>query len=613
MVDCAGSQHALVREDLAGDDVPPEASESRGSAMRTAGVSAAALATAACGSEGSGGVFGIGGGSSTDGTSPLLEAEATKAQAARFVLRASLSATENDISTVENHGYEFWLDRQMDAKGAQSAKEFFEAKNFNRIDRDELYFRTWPADAMIWSQLFSGSNGVRKRIALALSEFFVVSSNGVENLIWRSQGMGAYWDALNFHAFGNYRELLEAITLMPVMGTFLNTLGNRKADAATGRVPDENFGREVMQLFSIGLYQLDLDGTVKRDGAGNPIETYTNEDVTGISKVFTGYDLDFSHTRMHPNPNGASWEIPEWDVAMRPMTADPAKWRWSRGEDYHAPEEKRFLGTVIPPNTGAKASMRMAINTLANHPNVAPFFCKQMIQRLVTSNPSPAYVSRVAQVFEADAKGKRGNLRAVFKAILLDDEALSQTSHSDPRFGKLREPMLRYVQWGRTFDLRSQSGMWEIGTTDHPVWSLSQSPLRPPSVFNFFRPGYAATNSQAAANDMVAPEFQLVNETTVAGYVNFMSQVIRGRGWHSRDVQPRYRQELAIAHDSVKLLDRLDLLLTGGQLTGASRDAILPALDSLTVTQTSSEDDKLKRIHIAVLLVMSTYDYLIQR
>ena len=612
MVDGAVSQRALVRDNIVADDVSFEPSESRGAGMRTAGVSAAALATAACGSEGSGGVFGIGG-SGTDGTSPLLEAEATKAQAARFVLRASLSATENDIATVENHGYEFWLDRQMDAKNAQSAKEFFEAKNFNRLDRDELYFRSWPADAMIWSQLFSGGSGVRKRIALALSEFFVVSTNGVENLIWRSQGMGAYWDALNFHAFGNYRELLEAITLMPVMGTFLNTLGNRKADAATGRVPDENFGREVMQLFSIGLYQLNLDGTVKRDGAGNPIETYTNEDVTGISKVFTGYDLDFSQTRMHPNPNGASWEIPEWDVAMRPMTADPAKWRWSRGEDYHAPEEKRFLGTVIPSNTGAKASMRMAINTLAEHPNVAPFFCKQMIQRLVTSNPSPAYVRRVAQVFEADAKGKRGNLRAVFKAILLDEEALSDTSYADPRFGKLREPMLRYVQWGRTFDLRSESGKWDIGTTDHPVWSLGQSPLRSPSVFNFFRPGYAATNSQTAANDMVAPEFQLVNETTVAAYVNFMSQVIRGRGWHSRDVQPRYRQELAIAHDSVKLLDRLDLLLTGGQLTGASRDAILPALDSLTVTQSSSEEDKLKRIHIAVLLVMSSYDYLIQR
>lgn len=612
MVDGAGSQRALVCEDIVADDGFPEASGTRGSTMRTAGVSAAALATAACGSEGSGGVFGIGGGN-TDGTSPLLETDISKAQAARFVLRASLSATENDISTVENHGYEFWLDRQMDAKNAQSAKEFFEAKNLNRIDNDELYFRTWPADAMIWSQLFSGGSGVRKRIALALSEFFVVSTKGVDNLIWRSQGMGAYWDALNVHAFGNYRELLEAITLMPVMGTFLNTLGNRKADAATGRVPDENFGREVMQLFSIGLYELDLDGTVKRDGAGNPIETYTNEDVTGISKVFTGYDLDFSQTRMHPNPNGSSWEIPECDVAMLPMTADSNKWRYSRGNDYHAPEEKRFLGTVIPPNTDARASMRLAMNTLWRHPNVAPFFSKQMIQRLVTSNPSPAYVQRVAQVFEADTNGKRGNLRAVFKAILLDDEALSQTSHTDPRFGKLREPMLRYVQWGRTFDLRSQSGMWEIGGTDHPVWALSQSPLRSPSVFNFFRPGYATTNSQAAANNMVAPEFQLVNETTVAAYVNFMSQVIRGRGWHSRDVQPRYRDELAIAHDSAKLLERLDLLLTGGQLTGATRDAILPALDSLTVTRDSSEEDKLERIHIAVLLVMASYDYLIQR
>ena len=335
MVDGAGSQRACIRgyrRTTCSKRAKPRI------ANATAGVAAAALATAACGSEGAGRVFGVGG-SSTDSMSPLIATGTTKSQAARFVLRASLSATEHDVSTVQNNGYEFWLDRQMNAKNARSAKEFFEEKNFNRIDNDELYFRSWPADAMIWSQLMAGGSGVRIRIALALSEFFVVSTNGVENLIWRSQGMGAYWDALNFYAFGNYRELLQAITLMPVMGTFLNTLGNRKADPETGRVPDENFGREVMQLFSIGLYELNLDGTVKRDGAGNPIETYTNEDVTGIAKVFTGYDLDFSRPNA-PESEGSQWEIPE-RRSHAPMTAI-RQMALPRGEIITRPKKSGF-------------------------------------------------------------------------------------------------------------------------------------------------------------------------------------------------------------------------------------------------------------------------------
>ena len=614
MVDCAGSQRALVCEDIVADDESFEPGESRGSAMRTAGVSAAALATAACGGGGSGGSGSPTGGGGGGGTpAPTVIKPETDAEAARFLLRSALSASATAIADIRERGYEPWLDREIARAPAATAESFFAQQNFNRIDSERLFFSTSSARAMIWKELLSGGDPVRKRIALALSEFFVVSLDGVENLIWRSQAMGSYWDTLMEHAFGSYRKLLEAMTLTPAMGAFLNTLGNRKADASTGRVPDENYGREVMQLFSIGLYELNIDGSTKLDGAGNPVETYDNDDVAEIAKVFTGYDLDFSQTTMHPNPSGASWEIPEPDVATRPMTADPSKWRRPQAEGYHSAEAKSFLGTTIPAGTGASETLKQALDTLANHPNVGPFFGKQMIQRLVTSNPSPAYVERVASVFNDDGSGKRGNLAAVFKAVLLDEEALSDAGLSNAGFGKLREPMLRYIQWARTAAVESDSGDWDIGDLGNPTSALGQSPLNSPSVFNFFRPGYTATNSQAAANNMVAPEFQLVNETTVAGYINFMYQAVRGEGYRSRDVKPRYTAELGIAHDSSALLDRLDLLLTANQLTSATRQAILDALNSLTVTQTSPDADKLQRIHIAVLLVLASYDYLIQR
>lgn len=583
---------------------------------RTAALGALATGLSACGGGGADGSSASGETSASSFFSSAPRAVAkpeTDAQAARFALHASLSVSPQDIESLKDIGYEPWLTRQMDAANALSAADFFESRGFNRIDANHYYSRTQPADAMIWNQLMAGGSGVRKRVALALSEFFVVSLNAVDSLIWRAQGMGAYWDMLNARAFGNFRDVLEDVSLAPVMGVYLNTRGNRKADARTGRVPDENFGREIMQLFSIGLHELNIDGTDRLDGSGQPIETYDNDDVTGIAKVFTGYDLDFSATTMHPHPTGGTWEIPGPDVAIRPMTADASAWRYPRSESFHSPEEKRFLGTTIPAGTGPAESLAITLDTLFNHPNVGPFFGKQMIQRLVTSNPSPAYVTRVAQAFNDDGTGTRGNLRAVFKAILLDEEALSDSGLTDPRFGKLREPMLRYIQWARTVGVQSASGKWDIGTTDSSAYGLSQSPLRSPSVFNYFRPAYFSNGSQAAANAMVAPEFQLVNETTVAAYLNFMQQVIRGKGARSNDVKPLYAAEIAIAHDRPALLDRLDLLLTGNQLMAATRSEILGVLNGITVTEASPEQNKLDMIYIAVMLVMASYDYLIQR
>ncbi|MEP3420668.1 MAG: DUF1800 family protein [Erythrobacter sp.] len=574
-------------------------------------VSALALATAACGggggsSSGSGGPI-VGGGTPT----PTVLTPQTDTQAARFALHAGLSVTSSDILELRSEGYETWLDREIAQPVELTAERFLSETGFEQINDDQWFFRSDPADYMIWNQLLTGGNSVRKRAAIALSEFFVVSVNNIT--LWPSSSIGSYWDALIQQAFGNFRDVLEAITLDASMGVFLNTLGNEKANPATGRVPDENFGREVMQLFSIGLFELNTDGSVRTDAAGTPIETYTNEDVTGIAKVFTGYNYNFTgDIQFSAPPSNPDANVPEARLIRTPMTADPAL-RPPFGRDTHSEEEKSFLGISIPAGTSAEESLKIALDTLFNHPNVGPFFGKQMIQRLVTSNPSRAYVQRVAEVFNNNGLGVRGDLRAVFKAILLDQEALLDASLSDPTFGKLREPMLRFAQWGRTFGAASASGFWLMQNLSEPSNRLGQSPLRSPSVFNFFRPGYTPANSQAAANDLLAPEFQLVNETTAASYINFMERTIDGRGGWMFDVKAAYEDEVAIAHTPSALLDRLDLLLTGNQLSAFSRDTILEALNASTVSQAASEAAKLAQVHRAVLLVMASNDYLVQK
>ena len=574
---------------------------------------AAGLVTAACGG-GDGGSSSGGGAAPPVGGSPppptVLKPQ-TDAQAARFILQASIAASDGSIAAVRDQGYAPWLDAQMNLGNDQSAREFFAAQGYDAVDSNRYFFSTRPADNMVWSQLMRGNSGVRKRAALALSEFFVVSLTGVSNT-WRSQAMGQYWDLLNEHAFGNFRDLLEAITLNPAMGVFLNTLGNRKADGR-GRVPDENYGREVMQLFSIGLYELNIDGTLRTDSAGNPVETYDNDDVTGIAKAFTGYDYDYTGIGFTPDPNNASNQIPDPDYTRNPMTADPSRWRRARSEGYHSEEEKSFLGITIPAGTGAEETLRLTIDALFTHANVGPFFGKQMIQRLVTSNPSPAYVQRVAQTFNDNGSGQRGDLRAVFKAILLDEEALSDSGVTSTTFGKLREPMVRFAQFVRTFGGQSASGNWNVGDLSSTSNRLGQSPLRSPSVFNFFRPGYVPLNSQAADNGLVAPEFQIVNESTVATYVNFMERSIEGAGSWMSDLAIPFASELPIAHDSTALVDRLDLLLSAQQLGESTRSAIVAALDATPVAQSDPDEAKLRQIHIATLLVMASNDYMVQK
>eukprot|EP01041_Mallomonas_annulata_P018709 gene18709-37749_t len=385
------------------------------------------------------------------------------------------------------------------------------------------------------------------------------------------------------------------------MGHYLNTKGNQKENAATGRVPDENYAREVMQLFTIGLVQLNPDGSEKTGVNGQRLETYTQTDVTQLARVFTGYDFDQrQNVTVVIDPEGKR-KVGNTNFAKQHMALTANR---------HSEQEVRFLGTTIAPKTSGADALKKALDTLFQHPNVGPFFGKQMIQRLVTSNPSPAYVARVSAVFADNGAGVRGDLRAVFAAILLDDEARNATGLSALEYGKLREPMLRLAQWGRTFGVGSASGAWKIGDLSNAGTQLSQSPLRAPSVFNFFRPGYVPP-STALSNGVVAPEFQLVTESSVGGYLNYMMGVIDS-GLNSGDIKAAYTTELTLVLDPAALVRRLNLLLCAGQLSASTQTVIVNALLGVTVNANSSATLKRQRVCAAVLMVMACPEYLIQ-
>ena len=470
---------------------------------------------------------------------------------------------------------------------------------------------------MIWAQLMTSTDTLRKRVALALSEIFVVSLNDLD-FNWRCHAIAHYWDQLVANAFGNFRQLLKDITLNPAMGYYLNTRGNQKENTSTGRLPDENFAREIMQLMSIGLVELNPDGTVKKDSSGKPLETYTQSDVTNLARVFTGYDIDQSQ-------NAGGFIVPE--NGNKIISTYYTRLAMTLNTSLHSTLAVNFLGTTIDEGTPGDKALDKAIETLFNHPNVGPFIGKQLIQRLVTSNPSPAYVSRVTAAFNNNGSGVRGDMKAVITAILMDNEAREPAGLVNTSFGRLREPMLRLLQWGRTFNVTSQYNSWKISDLSSAGSRLGQSPLRSPSVFNFFRPGYVPPSSTLAAAGQVAPEFQLVNETSVGGYLNYMQGVIRNGIYvngpdvpqaasnanNGYDIKTTYPNEMALVTDADALVARINLLMCAGQLSAATVKLIADALKATPVTAASTEAVKLNRIAAAVLLVMASAEYLVQK
>ena len=507
----------------------------------------------------------------------------TDAQAARFLLQATFAATETDIANVRAMGYPAWLDQELARAPSAGNWDWLVSKGYDQ--NPDAANVAMGVDSQIWQRLFTATDGLRQRVALALSEIFVVGFDGITGP-YKQFKLAGYWDLLANGAYGTLRSLLEQVTLNPAMGGYLNTAGNQKEDATTGRLPDENYAREVMQLFTIGLYELNADGSVRTGSDGLPLETYTQDTVSQLARVFTGWNLN--------RPRGESG--PEF--VRRPMTLNAS---------LHSTLAANFLGTTVPAGTDGTTALRMALDALAGHPNVGPFIGRQLIQHLVSSNPSADYVARVAAAFADNGHGVRGDLAAVVRAVLLDPEARGDAGLTDARFGKLREPMLRFVQWARTFRAGSTSGDWNAGNTSDPGTRLGQSPQRSPSVFNYFRPGYVPPNSALAAQGLVAPGLQITNESSVAGYLNFMLTAIGGS--HA-DIKPDYSAELAVAADAAALVDRLNLLLCAGQLGSDARQQIVDAVAAMPATK---DTEKINRVYAAVMLVMASPDYLVQR
>ena len=493
-----------------------------------------------------------------------------------------MGATRDQISRVQALGYSGWLDEQLNIPREGSRWDRLISQGFNAA----AYKNTQAGfDAVSWQKLISSSDTLRQRITLALSEILVVGIDGLAGG-WRSFAAAAYLDLVEAHAFGNYRVLLDAVSRSPAMGAWLTFRGNAKANPATGSLPDENYAREVMQLFTIGLVELNPDGTPIVAG-GTPKYTYGEQDIAGLARVFTGWDWDFA---------GGNTDTP--DFQRRPMVMNAGR---------HETGAKSFLGTTVAAGTDGTTSLRMALDSIFAHQNVAPFVGRQLIQRLVTSNPSPSYVGRVAATFDNDGKGVKGNLAAVIRAILLDDEARNAVNAAAPAFGKLREPILRFTAWARAFNASSPSGAWGIGNTSDSATRLGQSPLRSPSVFNFFRPGYVPPNSNIAAAGLVGPEFQIVHESSVVGYVNFMQRALSsGVG----DVVGDYGKLLPLADNSQALLDELNAVIAAGALSSSTLSSMRSGLDTMP---SGTDPARRNRIYAALTMVLAAPEFIAQK
>jgi uncharacterized protein (DUF1800 family) len=571
-----------------------------------------ATALAACGGGGGSDEAGGGGGTPPAPPPPVVETPPTRSEAARFLAQASMGPSEAEIDRVVALGYRGWIDAQF---ALPTASHLAHWDNRNREIGAATAGATANADQVFesfWKQATSGEDQLRQRLVWALAQIFVISmaDDAVAN---NPRAVAAWLDMLATQGTGNYRELLESVSRHPMMGVYLSHLRNQKADLRSGRVPDENYAREVMQLFSIGLVDLNADGSARSVG-GVAQDSYTPADISGIAKVFTGW----------------SWACPNWPDnncffnGSADGQSDPDRsFKAMQGyPQYHSTEAKTFLGTTIAAQTTSDpaASLRVALDTLAQHPNVGPFIGRQLIQRLVTSNPSPAYVAEVSRVWANNGSGVRGDLKAVVRAILLHPEARSAATASS---GKVREPVLRLAALLRAYGYRSDTGHWRVGNTDNPGSSLGQTPMRSPSVFNFYRPGYVAPGTQGAARGLAAPELQIAHETSAAGYVNYLRDVVaQGVGASNtiggvtrRDIQADFTADIALATDPPALVDRVFArLLPHTTPSSELRDDVLAGVRSIPIpTSGSTATATRNRVNAALLLVLVSPEFQVQR
>ena len=482
-----------------------------------------------------------------DGFDVPVEGPANDLDASRFLAQATFGATAAEIARLRALGYHRWLDHQLTLPASLHRPLIADA--FDQGQRQEAWM----------SQAVHAPDQLRQRVAFALSQIFVVGDTASALLVTDAPAaLAHYYDLLIGHSFGNYRELLEEVTLSPAMGHYLSMFRSRRPDATLNIRPDENYAREIMQLFSIGLVELAADGSVLLDGSGTPIPTYGQDQVRGYAHLFTGWNFQGV---MFP----FQWDFPEprWFEPMGPFAP------------YHDTDTSLLiLGEVsVPagPQREAVADLELALDSIAAHPNVGPFISRRLIQRLVTSNPSPQYLARVSAIWADDGFGQRGNLGVVVRAILLDPEARQGQQTAASTFGKLREPLLRLTHLFRALDARDVNGGPRL-RFNNPERVLGQAALRSPSVFNFYLPDYAPPGPVADAG-LVAPEFQISTASLLTLQTNDFEKRL---GHDFRD--PTDFFWIGYAFDDIPILVDVDPLLP---LLANGPDPLLDEFDRL--------------------------------
>ena len=495
---------------------------------------------------------------------PPVDLTISDVAASKFLAQSSFGARLEDIESLSEIGYEAWLDQQFSLPVTTHLSYL-----------QSLPTIEWRDHISAWlSRSATADDQLRQRVAFALSEIWVVSLLGVDfpsgDIAFPA--LANYYDILLEHSFGNYRDLMEAITLSPVMGEYLSMKGNEKANPQRNILPDENYAREMMQLFSIGLHELNIDGTQKLDSQGLAIPTYDQKTIEEMARVFTGWDFTNRNNPFDANGDYA----PDYIGAM---IAYP---------DKHDTEAKTVLGnTVLPSGQTAEKDLDDMLDVVFNHPNVGPFISKQLIQKLVTSNPSNAYIQRVATVFNDNGSGVRGDMQSVVRAILMDDEAITGTTSADKEFGKLKEPVVTMAGLWRTFDAKAANGQYRL------TWFrefLGQAPLESFSVFNFFSPFYSP-QGEFQNRGLVAPEFQIHSEANMAKMTNFMQFLVLSQNNKNNttaepdEVLINLDRETDLASNADDLLDHYNLLLFSGEMSAELRATTKAYIETINVDQ----------------------------
>ncbi|MEM7334522.1 MAG: DUF1800 family protein [Chloroflexota bacterium] len=540
--------------------------------------------------------------------------------AARFLMQATLGPTLAEIDAANARGFAGWIDDQMALPATKTLTYMWEVVDKVYFVENQPLLHVHPFRWAWWQAVMRNPDTLRQRVAMALSEIMVISTR-TDLLVDTAIGVASFYDVLLRHSFGNFRDLLFDVAMHPAMGYYLSHAGNRKADPSVNRFPDENFAREIMQLFSIGLFELNQDGTRKKDALGNDIPTYDNNDIQEFAKIFTGLTYTLSaiweEEGLDPS-NGDDFAMTYlfWDNASNPMVMY---------EQYHEPGPKQLLnGVVVPAGQPGMQDVNDAIDNLFDHPNVGPFIGRLLIQRLVKSNPSSAYISRVAGAFNDNGSGVRGDMGAVVRAILLDDEARNPAFINDPTHGMLREPFVRYVQICRATELYNEQGEDLFYNMVEPEleFELGQYPFASPSVFNFFSPNYRPLGPLNTA-DLTAPEFQIATSVAVNKLFNLFEHMIlydelmvmpEGMDEEEEQIVDGFEQRMpnisrvsmnltpydALEGNVPALVDSLNLLFANGSLSDATQSIIQTAITAL-YTETEDWGDAVRAALVMVV------------